>query len=119
MCSKGGGKQGSREKLEDAIFRVTNMKPGELVLQFSDDPEKVDDEPMPWHCRICEYVLEDPVVIVPCGHLACKKCLQDWKVEKEPTALSLAQCPFCTQRIASIAQSKDLKTIIEKLTGME
>ena len=54
-------------------------------------------------CFICNYILEDPVEINPCGHYFCRTCWLSWSAEK-------SSCAYCGES-ADIA--KDAKLLWE------
>ncbi|KAL5492498.1 hypothetical protein ACEPAI_3945 [Sanghuangporus weigelae] len=60
-------------------------------------------------CQICLELLYMPHALVPCGHVFCQRCLQNWfrsaprqdegDVEILPTLWRIKTCPCCRSRI--------------------
>ncbi|OCB86524.1 hypothetical protein A7U60_g6419 [Sanghuangporus baumii] len=60
-------------------------------------------------CQICLELLYMPHTLVPCGHVFCLRCLQNWfrtaprqdegDVEVLPMIWRIKTCPFCRSRI--------------------
>jgi len=48
-------------------------------------------------CRYCGHVLQDPVILVPCGHEFCRECFFKWKTvfHDQPDV----PCPECTTHV--------------------
>lgn len=60
-------------------------------------------------CGICYEVMlppeRTPMVLAPCGHTFCKRCLQAHR--------AMSVCPYCRSRVQHVAENQALKSLIQ------
>mmetsp|Transcript_13449 Transcript_13449/g.35720 ORF Transcript_13449/g.35720 Transcript_13449/m.35720 type:complete len:511 (+) Transcript_13449:624-2156(+) len=57
-------------------------------------------------CAICHDTYRSPVVLVPCGHIACASCCLDWLSRKRC-------CAECRAPVATVVQCPALQQLID------
>jgi len=69
-------------------------------------------------CQVCFEVMappeRTPTMLVPCGHSFCKLCVD---THRGRDAVAASRCPLCRAEIASAAENRALRAIVEDLVG--
>lgn len=69
-------------------------------------------------CQVCFEVMappeRTPTMLVPCGHSFCKLCVD---THRGRDAVAASKCPLCRAAIASAAENRALRAIVEDLVG--
>jgi hypothetical protein len=64
-----------------------------------------------FECPVCHDVYVDPCTVVPCGHSACRHCLEAW-LDRGNT-----RCPSCATTATHVVLSFALRTATESIHG--
>jgi len=68
-------------------------------------------------CQICFELmlppLKPPTLLFPCGHTFCKECVEK-NAESSKNGRGSAKCPYCREKISSVAPNHSLRQLIER-----
>lgn len=70
-------------------------------------------------CQVCFEIMappsRTPTMLVPCGHTFCRECVDTHRSNSSAAASSA--CPLCRAPIASAAENRALRSLIDQFVG--
>jgi len=105
-----------RTELKGELRKSNNLLKPDKSLTLTNQLETFLSSELHTHtCQICFELMmpphKSPTLLFPCGHTFCKFCVTR---NAETTQGGKAKCPYCRERISSLAENHSLRQLIER-----